>query len=353
MSVVNLIRINFHSGIMVADEEFWRRGTRRTLYLDNLQPLLPENFCEHSGIAAVIGLDGDPSITYEATLQAKKHLEKIIREPELSGREQTLKTLKDVVDITVAQIKLSIRNRIDNQMRFVYGFDTNDLNRGYFETDGKKIEIKQEKIRNDALKWTRYSKDFALTKPLFEITALIAGFDPKNGFHWYEWSGESGNVMLGTGTFDSIGKGSDASSLAFIDIFRRVELLRRRQGMTIEEALLALLESLEAATRFNHEVGGYPHFVILDSKGKKHAQRLLEYSGHGAKLALEIVTAWVHGYIEKAVAVELVTSLVIERKDFIKVEEAFMKSCAQPTALEHFLRGYKNTVTHLSRRAGS
>ena len=189
------------------------------------------------------------------------------------------------------------------------------------------------------------------TKSLFEMSALIAGTDPNKGFHWYEWEGEKGNAMLGTGLFDSIGKGSDAASLAFIDIFRKLELEQRRKGLPFEDALFALLESLEAASRFNHEVGGYPHFIILDGKGKKHIDRLKEYSGHGAKLALEIVTAQVHGYIGIKEAKKMLTSLILKGKDFNKVEEDLMKTAPDAHALEYFLRGYKNTITTISKGA--
>ncbi|MBN2385224.1 hypothetical protein JXQ70_20300 [bacterium] len=353
MSVVNLIRINAQSGIMIADEEFWRRGSRRTLFLDNLQPLLPEKFCESSGLEAVIGLDGDPAITYEAVLQAKKHIERIIKEPDSSGRKGPIETLRDVAEITFEQINLAIRKRIDNQLRFAYGFDTNDLNRGFFEVDGKKVEIKQEKVRTDALKWTKYSQDFPRTKSLFEIHALMAGIDPKDGFQWYEWSGEQGVVMLGTGLFDSIGKGSDAASLAFIDIFRTMELQRRRQGLKAEEALLVLLESLEAAARFNHEVGGYPQIVMLDGSARKHRARYHEYSGHGAKLALEIATAYIHEHIPRDKALALIKDLVLEQKDVLKIEELFFKATPNPAALEHFLRGYKNAISTLKKEARS
>jgi hypothetical protein len=345
MSLINLIRIDEFSGAMLADEEFWRRGSRRTLSLDNLQPLLPVEFCESSGLEAVIGIIGDPSISYEAILRAQLKLKEVIKDPGKLDREDPIRTLKDIVDISIAEIENLIRKRLDDQLGFAYGFTADDLNRGYFESDGERIEIKLEQVRTDALKWIKNNGHPDKTKSLFELDAIIAGLDSRTGFHWYEWNATPGSTFLGTGLFESIGKGSDAASLAFIDFFRKRELKKRRLGMLPEEALFSLIAGLEAAARFNHEVGGYPQFVILDAKGKTHVERCREYGSHGAKLAQEIVTACIHDYIKKPDALRLIKDLIFNGKEFALVEDDFQKISNNTQSLEHFLRGYKNSVS--------
>lgn len=353
MALINLIRIDDVSGVLVADEEFWRRGTRRTLALDNLHPLLPGDYSESTGLEAVIGLEGDPSITYEAVLKIKNVLKEAIQDPSKVGKDEPIKTLKEIAEIAVREIDLLIRKRIDDQLLFAYGFTTDDLNRGNFDSCGKKVDIKLEQIRTDAFNWTKYNPAAAKTKQLFEMHALIAGLDARNGFHWYEWSGVPGNIFFGTGNFESIGKGSDAASLAFIDIFRKRELKKRRQGLSAEEALFAMMEAQEAALRFNHEVGGYPSFVILNGHGKTHAERFREYSGHGAKLAQEIVIGWIHGYLRKTDALRLVKALVLENADFDAIETECMKVSRDANAFEHFLRGYKSSIAALKEETAS
>ncbi|MBN1357093.1 hypothetical protein JXA40_12595 [bacterium] len=344
MALINLIRIDDRSGVLLADEEFWRRGTRRTLSLDNLQSLLPPEFCESTGMEAVIGIEGDPSVTHEAVLNVQKQLKRTVSDPASEGRKDPIRSLKEIAQIAIREIDGLIRKRINDQLGFVYGFTVDDLNRGYFERDGERIEIKQEMIRSDALKWLKYDDKSAHTRSLFEISALIAGVDSRNGFHWYEWSGKAGNMFLGSGLFESIGKGSDAANLAFIDFFRNRGLKERRKGIKQEEALLALITALEAATRFNHEVGGYPQFVLITGEGKTHVQRYREYTGHGAKLAQEIVTAWVHGFIGKPAAMKLVKNLVLDDIDLDRVEAEFLKSTQNHREMEHFLRGYKSRI---------
>ncbi|MBN1550666.1 hypothetical protein JW979_04320 [bacterium] len=345
MALVNLIQINDWSGALLADEEFWRRGSRRTLSLDNLQNLLTAEFSDSTGIEAVIGIEGDPSITYEAVLQAQQSLKSFIGKSSASKQDKSIKTLKDIAEIAVSEIEKVIRKRIDCQLNFTYGFTVDDLNRGYFEVEGEKIDIQQETVRKDALKWIKYDEQSSQTKPIFDVEAIIAGIDPVNGFHWYEWSGGLGNIFLGSGLFESIGKGSDAANLAFIDIFRKRDLVQRRQGMSCEEALFALIEALEAASRFNHEVGGYPEMIIINGKTAKHNERFMEFSGHPAKLAQEIVTASVHGYLPKKNSLEFIKALIWGKHDHNDIEEKFFKAVTDRNALEHFLRGYKNSVT--------
>ncbi len=344
MSLINLVRIDSHSGVMLADEEFWRKGSRRTLSLDNLQSLLPDDYCERKGIEAVIGLEGDPSITFEIILRARKRLADIIKDPSQYNRDNNLQSLREIADITVQEICRLIHKRINDQLGFIYGFTAEDFIKGYFEENGQRIDIKQEIVRSDALRWIKYDEKNARTRMLFETSVIIAGVDEQNGFHWYEWSGTPGNTLLGTGLFDSIGKGSDAANLAFIDIFRKRDLKRRRQGMSPEEALFAVLEALEAAARFNHEVGGYPHIILFNGRGKTHAERLRDYSGHSVKLAQEIVTAWVHGYIPKSNALRLIRELILDNRDFNDVEAEFMQATPDAQTMEHFLRGYKNSA---------
>lgn len=344
MSIVNLIRVNSHAGILIADEEFWRRGYRRTLYLDNLQSLLPQSFCKNSSLMAVIGIEGDPAITYEIVSKAQKRLADVIKEPDQYGREDALETLKDVVDITVEEMERIIRQRVDNQLKFAYGFSTDDLNRGYFEIGDERIDIKQDQIRSEALKWSRFDPS-SRTASMLDISAIIAGVDGENGFHWYEWESESGNTYLGTGNFESIGNGSDAASLSFINFFRNQDLMERRKGLELIEAVYILLQSFEASFRFNHEVGGYPQFIFLNDEKKKYSERYKEFGGHEAKLAFEIVTAAIHHYLTRENAYHLLDELIFKGTDFTVVEEQFFTKSVDKRAMEHFLRGYKNSIT--------
>lgn len=343
MALVNLIRIDEFSGALMADEEFWRRGSRRTLSLDNLHPLLPDAFCEASEMEALIGIQGDPSITYETVLRVRNRMKEIIQDPSKIGRDEPIRSLRDVVDIAIKEMGQLIRKRIDDQLGFAYGFTADDLNRGFFEHQGQKIDIKQDQIRTDALKWIKPGA-VEKTKQLSDFGVLIAGIDSKNGFHWYEWGASSGISAIGTGLFESIGKGSDAANLAFIDIFRKRELQKRRKGMTKEQALFALFEAYEAAIRFNHEVGGYPQVVILDGHQKQHNERMKEFSGQNTKLAQEIVTASVHEYLTRQDAIRLLKGLFSDNADPDEIEAQFLDSSKDARAMEHFLRGYKNAV---------
>lgn len=341
MALVTLVKINHSAGLLIADEEFWRRGSRRTQSLDNLQPLLPDDFCEQSGMEVVIGIEGDPSITFEATMQAQRHLRDLISEPAKNSLNEPLKSVRQVADAAIHQIEKVLRKRLNDQLQFMYGFTTDDFNRGHFERDGQKYDIRQEVVRAHALKYSRFDPSLPRLKPLREISAVIAGMDREHGFHWFEWSSDSASLWTGTGNFECIGKGSDAATLALIDIFRRRQLMDRRRGMSFAEAALAILESLESALRINHEVGGYPHIVIIDGEAANHAGRYREFSGHGAKLALEITSAFVHGFIRHEDAIELLTRLIARNEEWTMLEEALFSHVTSSENLEHFLRGYR------------
>ena len=353
MAIVNLVKINDRSGILLSDEEFWRQGRRRTLSLDNLQSLLPDNFRKTTPIEAVIGIVGDPSITYDAVLRTQKRIKSVTENPKKEGFDQPPQTLKAIADIAVEEIDKLIRKRIDDQLKFAYGFDLKDLNRGFFEDKGEKVDISQDEIRSDALKWIKSDSAPPRVKRLLSVSAIIAGIDEQNGFHWYEWEADSGNLFLGSGYFETIGKGSDGANLAFIDIFRQWELPRRRKGMKTTEAILALLESMEAALRFNHEVGGYPSLMIIDGNETTTTKRLQEITGHRTKLALEIVTAYIHDYLDKAEVLKMVKNLIIDGKDHESIENQMFEAAHDKSALEHFLRGYKSSLSTPRKGASS
>lgn len=338
MAVINLIRISPVAGALIADEEQWNQ-IRRLLSFDNLFSLLDAEMAESLNAEAVFGAIGTPSLAYEAVQRIKKKVREFYTSKDGSAKE--LRTIEGITRIAVKELRTLIRERVDQKLSFCFGFTSDDLNRGYFESGGSKVEIKQELIVKEAQALATLASSSGLIKPVLDLTVLLAGYDREKGFTWNVFSAEDGSVYVGTGTFESLGKGSDVSTLNLIAYAGRKQLSERRDRLDRMEAIVELIKSFNAAARLNHEVGGYPQLILIDGEAPDHAGRFREVVGHRTKLACEIIASLEQGFIAQEAAYPLVEALIWGDIEDLEAEKSLFEQATDAFALEHYLRGYK------------
>ncbi|MBN2056430.1 hypothetical protein JW905_16015 [bacterium] len=339
MSVINLMKFNHSAGALIADEEQWYRGIRRLLSFDNLQALLDEEMAEKLGVEVVFGSVGTPSIGFEGGQRIRRRLRELFKAG--GGRAAELRTIAGITRIAVGELQTLIRELLNQKLNFCFGFNADDLNRGYFESEAGKVEIKQDSVVKEAQGIATLQNGNPHVAPIIDHVSIIAGYDPTRGFEWNLFEAAEGGVFVGSGSFESIGKGSDVSTLSLIAYANRKQLSERRLGFNHMEAMIELLRSFNEAARFNHEVGGYPHIIIIDGEQKERASRFRELTGDSTKLASETVAAMDFGFIDKELGWRLVEMLLFAGGAADAAEEALFAGAGDPYALEHFLRGYK------------
>lgn len=336
MAIVNALRFDRSSVGIIADEEHWFLSRRKSYFQDTLQYLVDDEIIEKTGIIAVYGGTGTPSFHWEIIKKSKNRIKE-----EFSSRASNIKTIYDISRIVLDVLQNVKRERINQKLRFMYGFTIDDVNRGYFELDGRKYDIKQKKIMDKALAIVMGKEKSHLTKPILENKAVITGYDPKDGTSMYYLNSENSVMSFTSGGYEAIGPGKYASGLAFGEFFQGMPLYRRREGFSRIEGMLQLINSAIMAVDYYNEVGGLFNIIYIDGEQKTPKDRLIEVFDNRGKLATEIVRAYKWGMVTKNEALDFIEELIFKNATVDALEDKLYKASRDPDKLELLLRGYK------------
>lgn len=342
MAIVNALRFDEYSGAIISDEESWRLRHRRTLFCDNIHSLVTPDISDALHIEAVYGGVGTPAIHYETVTKTQYQLADIFkRRNDPVIKKQLYKTNGDISKITLENLQKTIRRRADDRLRFLYGFTSEDLNRGYFEAQGEKIDIKQENVKNKALAIATLKDKSEIAKSEIENHACLIGYDKKQGFTAYCLKGEISVSSFVSGGFESLGTGKYGGGQAFAEFLNKKFLAERTKGFNRVEGMIELIYSAIQGALYFSQVGGYFSIAYIDGRGKDHASRYKEIIHHRAKLASEIVHSYKAGYLPRNITYQLVNDLVYEDANEDKIEGRFFKAVKDRKKLGYFLRAYK------------
>lgn len=342
MALVNVLRFDEHSGGLIADEEFWNVRFRRRLYLDNLHSLLDAEMADALKLEVCYGGAGYPSLHWEVVTGTRERLRKRFDENTTDKKKfPPFKTVRDVGCVVLEVLQNVIRRRIDQRLNFFYGFTTDDITRGFFERDGQKIEIKQEKVLEKARKMASYQERDRLMKLVFASRAVIFGHDEENGITGYYVDPEHSVLCFNFEGFDAIGPGKYAAGLSIGRFLNNKPLPLRKKGYDRAEGMFELILSALTASDHYHEVGGNMNMVFIDGRGRNHAERYREIFDDTARLAGEIVRAYMSGLLERTEAISLVGKLIFDNEDLASIEKKLFSSVSNFRTFELVLRGYK------------
>jgi len=378
MAIVNALRFDEYSGAIISDEESWRLRRRRTFFCDNIHSLVTPEISDALHIEAVYGGIGTPAIHYETVTKTQQKLMDLFRrrnEPEIKKQlaplERTTnrnkdiscslkhnaelsnglrspenlpllyRTTSDISKIALENLQKTIRRRVDDRLRFLYGFTSEDLNRGYFELQGEKIDIKQENVKNKALEIATLKDKSEMARFEVENHACLIGYDKRHGFTAYCLKGEISVSSFISGGFESLGTGKYAGGQAFAEFLNKKFLAERTKGFNHVEGMIELIYSAIQCALYFSQVGGYFSIVYIDGRGKDHQSRYKEIFHHRAKLATEIVHSYKTGYLPRNITYQLINDLIFEDANEDKIESRFFKAVKDRKKLEYFLRAYK------------
>lgn len=341
MSTVNALRLSQQSGAIITDEETWLYGRRRLFISDSIASLLTPEMSDALGIEVVFGGVGSISLTHEVIENAKSCLESAFRSCEHLA-EFPYNSIDRIATLCNLEFQKSIKRRINNILRFRYGFDLAAFHQGAFEKNGKRIAIKQKNVIDDCLSIIEPSGELGtILKPIYENEALVAGVDRTNGFQIYEFDARSQEKFLGCSPYCNLGRGADSGAIVLAGLVNKRTLQQRRSGFEKIEGIIELIHSANATSTFNNQVGGYFTLIIIDGTAVDHARRLVEITDHEARLAGEIVTAYKAELVSADTCRELISHIIGKDREFAETESRFFAAVKNCRTLDLLLRGYK------------
>ncbi|MHC5036707.1 MAG: hypothetical protein ACYTHM_05280, partial [Planctomycetota bacterium] len=231
--------------------------------------------------------------------------------------------------------------RVNEKLRFLYGFETDDLIRGKFEVEGQSFEIRQGAVKKHAMSIMDGSNKAQIIKDVHKNKGILLGWDAHDGALHYHLNAENFVLSMVSGRFEAVGAGRYASGISFADFLGNQTLRRRREGHDRVEGAFQLILSGIMASRFFHEVGGNLHMTVIDGRGKSHGERMRFIDEERMRLAVEAVQSARMDFVGKAAALEVVEGMIFNDLSVEKGERMLFKAAAKPKGLELFLRGYK------------
>jgi len=342
MAIVNAIKFDHYSGAMISDEEYWFLRRRRSYFSDCIHPLLCDEISDKYNLEAVYGGTGYPQFHFEVVDKARKRLKGLKPGDVAKGTKNVpFDSVENIGKITLEIIHQVAQNYVNNHLKFVYGFTIDDFNRGYFTDNEQKYEIKQDVVKDNVKKIINGSAKDPLKTKVFDNRGILMGYDQEFGFMLFYYDIEKLVMAFTSGGYEAIGSGKYASGMTFADLTRKKLLKERRVGFGKVEGLIELIMSAVASEKYYHEVGGYFPIVILDGKGKKHSDRLIELNDDRAKLSAEIVFSYRERQINRGDVNYLIDNLIFQNMPLDDAEEEMFKRSKNSKELEYRLRGYK------------
>lgn len=342
MGLVNSLKFDYYSGAVITDEEYFIGGRRRVLTADNLQTLLSDEMCNELQLEAVYGGSGNIAITNQIINEIKTELSKRYSEYVKKGREGNIFTsVEDISRIALKIFQSDSKKYVNRKLTGLFGFNIDDFNRGFYFVDGKKIEIKDDKIISKALDIIMLKSD--TMKDISELEGLITGTDRFYGFNSFDFYGGMTHLYLSTSLYNAIGAGSTTTSLSFSELINGLTLDERRNGIEKVFGLVELIRITNQTAIKNSEIGGYYNIIYLNGKGYNHSERMIEISGDVSQFIKETVSAYDNSLISKDVCYSIIDKLVFGKEKFniAEAESYLFGNSSDISKLQFLLRGYK------------
>ncbi len=341
MSMVCALKFNAYSGAIISDEEIWNIRFFRKLYLDNLHSLFNDKISDELGIEVIFGGAGYPSFIQEMVELIRERIDVIFYKKDKKYQSYKLETVEDVAKLSLQVMQEVLDKRVNNLLKFYYGFTKDDLNRGFFEEGGEKFEIKQDNIKKRALNIARGKDGSRIMKIVMNTRAMLLGYDKKYGISAYYLDPVNSIVAFNYEGWEAIGAGKYASGVHFSRLFNKRPLDMRKKGFQPAEGMLELVSAGIMAIDHFQQAGGNINIVYLDGSKATHQERVVEIYDERAKLTEEITRAYRAELLDRTVAIELIDNLLFKGTPAKKVEKDMFKKSKDELSLRFLLRGYK------------
>ena len=342
MGMVSSLKFDEHAGAVLVNEEFMNPRHRRKLYLDPAQSLLSPDMAEAWDLEAVYAGCGKPGINQEVIDTVKSELQsRFDRETKNKKKAKPAPSLKDVALLCAKVLQKIIHRDMNLKLNLFYGFGIDDFNRSYFKNEGKKYEIKQEKVKkkaNDILHGRYNDRQTGLYK---ETRAEVFGHDSKYGIAAYHLDISNGNVGFNMEAYEALGHGKYGLETSLARYLNNVTKPMLEQGVSHVYGIYELIRAALLAREAFHFTGGNFNIVYIDGSSKKHGERYREFVDQQSRLAMHIVMAYETEYISKADLLELLEEALFKGEQRKKVEEKLFSRSSDAQGLDLILRGYK------------
>ncbi|MBN1295283.1 hypothetical protein JXA80_00795 [bacterium] len=348
MTSINALRLDQRSGLLLCDEaRYWNPEWMIFYTPEKIRRIVEPDMTRSSRSVMFMGQTGTSSIGDEWIAEITRAITSEYTSARDQGEEQArrIARLPELVRIafrTIIQVKQA---HIDDFLHGRFGFTSRDLIRGYYlDSAGEKVKITNTEQVKDALKFLTFSESSEEVKGIFGNSQILAGYHPDDGFRMYYMTERWPVCEEVQEIFTAQGSGRDTCDLNFARFADTRPLVQRRGDEPIprNKGLFALLKGLHQALSQTAGIGGYPKIIYIDGHQPDPADWVLEISDCRSKLALEMVSAAVDGWVAPEMVETALEELIFNGADFFSINDRFIKSARDMNGLIRYLRKYSS-----------
>ncbi|MBN2056640.1 hypothetical protein JW905_17065 [bacterium] len=333
MAVVTAMRFGPTSGAICVDRESWHVWRRKTFFSDRLYLPIPEDLADAHGVELVYGGVGHPPFHQEVMERATELLR--------ASMEAGVTLVDPLARVVLEAFSEVRRRRVDDRLRFLFGFDSHDFLGGAYEREGRECAISQGGVKSRAGAIIQGKERLGYAPLTIPLEACIIGVDRTFGFNAFVIKDEEGVVSFQSCGFEALGQGRTVAAARFAKHLNRRFVDQRRDGPGAAEGWMVLLEAtLEAYDHFG-QVGGGIRGLELRADGHSRMERVRMLGDDRARLAMEVLRAVKEDQLSRPRGKELVEKLLDKTTETDVVEATLFDECGDRLVLEKILRGYK------------
>jgi len=346
MTSINAIRFDNYSGIMICDEQrHWNDDRMKIFGADKIRPVVPDEIIERYGIVAAYGNTGTSSIGDELRFKIREKVLEVYKKlVELEGGPpEKFLTIQDIAELIFNLITEVKHDHINESLKNMLGFTTDDFIQGEYKKDGREYKIKSKEITEKAMKEIAGSSGTDQTGAVFGNAGIVAGYDREGGFQIYLFSMRHSFYEPVPSGFVAQGSGSDMVNVSLSRFFNHLTAEERKNTIDRIDGTIAAIDAINEASLNNIGVGGYFNIFLFDGR-KPEKERLVEINDHRSRFCTEMIHAYRYGFIKESVIKEMVKGLLYEGKDLDWASNLVWEQVEDKKALHRFLRGYPSEV---------
>lgn len=362
MTSINAIRFDHYSGAMVCDEiRGWNPEDLRICTADKIKPIIPDEIRDRYGLVACYGNTGSSSVGDENKLIIREAIQReyTAAVDRLSKPPDKFMTIRELAYLAYDEQCAMKHRHVDEYLTAHYGFTTRDYCRGHYMVDAveepggkRKVEIKDKDILKDIMEGLTWKNRGQMNRGVFCNAGLLAGYDPQEGFRIFHMSLIEVLCEPVQFVFLAEGSGLDATDLLMAEYMGRKSLPERSGTIDRVEGLMALICSVNTASRHNIGVGGYFNIILVDGREKDHTARMRCVHDHRAKLVTQIADCYTQNLISRSFAFKMVEDILYNGMGFEEGRKAFLDGCENKDLLLKHLRGYRSSSVDGPSRLG-
>ncbi len=329
MAILTSLKFNDHSGVLCIDSESWHLLRRKSYFSNRIYAVSPPSVADEPGVALLYAGVGYPAFHHEVAERAARAM--------AGTAAAKIETVHDAARIVLDAFVEVRSRRVNDRMKFLYGFDVENLKRMDAPEDGNTAAQVQKRAYELA-----GGKEKPAYPPLTcSNDACLIGIDSADGYSAFALKEKDCVLSFQSCGFEALGHGRYGAAARFAKLLNGLFLDHRREGVGFRKGLFTVLDAMVEAFEHYGQAGGSISLGMIDAEAAPGKGRVRIIEDERGDLMVDTTRLFRNGLINHEAACSLLEKIAAPGADPAIIEKEMFDSAKDFTVAEKLLRGYK------------